>query len=114
LSSEFSTSEDVILRRLLILGLTSREFYEYKHKEYIQRWHDFKEKRRAEAREGKGYSPPYYRLKLRANGKLYTKQVLSAYYDKQITLLDVSDFLGVKIRHIKDIEGEAFTSSIGA
>jgi len=108
LSIEFSVSEEVIVRRLLILGFTSQEFYERKRQEYNQRWIEYKEKRRITPQTG---VPPYHRLILRKNGKPYTRQVFSAYYDKRLTLSDVADYLGVKIKHLREMEREAFVGA---
>ena len=108
LSLEFSVSEEVIVRRLLILGFTSLEFYERKRRDYSMRWHEYKEKQRTEGRPG---FAPYHRLMLRKNGKPYTRQVFSAYYDKRITLSDVADYLGVRIRYLKDMERESFVGA---
>jgi len=108
LSIEFSVSEEVIVRRLLILGLTSPEFYERKRQDYNERWNEYKEKRRATPQAG---IAPYHRLILRKNGKPYTRQVFSAYYDRRLTLSDVADYLGVKIKHLRDMEHEAFVGA---
>jgi Zn-dependent peptidase ImmA (M78 family)/DNA-binding XRE family transcriptional regulator len=108
LSLEFSVSEEVIVRRLLILGLTSPEFYERKRQDYAVRWSEYKAKQRAENRSG---FAPYHRLMLRKNGKPYTRQVFSAYYDKRITLSDVADYLGVKIKYLRDMERESFVGA---
>lgn len=107
LSLEFSVSEEVVVRRLLILGLTSQDFYEHKRQDYIKRWIEFKEKRRATQ---KGMAPYHY-LMLRKNGKPYTRQVFSAYYDAKLTLSDVADYLGVRIKHLRDIEHDAFVGA---
>jgi Zn-dependent peptidase ImmA (M78 family)/DNA-binding XRE family transcriptional regulator len=108
LSTEFSVSEEVIVRRLLILGLTSQEFYDRKRRDYNKRWIEYKEKRRATPQAG---GPPYHRLMLRKNGKPYTRQVFNAYYNKRLTLLDVADYLGVKIKHLREMEHEAFVGA---
>lgn len=108
LSLEFSVSEEVIVRRLLILGYTSPEFYERKRQDYTIRWNEYKEKQRTEGRPG---FAPYHRLMLRKNGKPYTRQVFSAYYDKRITLSDVADYLGVKIKYLRDMERESFVGA---
>lgn len=108
LSLDFSVSEEVIVRRLLILGLTSTEFYEQKRQDYKTRWSEYKAKQRAEGRAG---FAPYHRLMLRKNGKPYTRQVFSAYYDKRITLSDVADYLGVKIKYLRDMERESFVGA---
>ncbi len=107
LSLELSVSEEVIVRRLLILGLTSPEFYELKRRDYIRRWMEYKEKRRA-TQTGMA---PYHYLMLRKNGRPYTRQVFSAYYDAKLTLSDVADYLGVKIKHLRDIEHDAFVGA---
>jgi len=109
LSGIFSVSEEVIVRRLLILGFTTPEFYEQKRGEYLKRWLEYKDKRRA-SQTGMA---PYYRLILRKNGKPYTRQVFKSFYDKKLTLSDVADYLGVKIKHIGDIEHEIFAGMGG-
>jgi Zn-dependent peptidase ImmA (M78 family)/transcriptional regulator with XRE-family HTH domain len=111
LAGDFSTSEDVIVRRLLILKRTSQEFYEMKHSQYNIRWLEFREKRR---QEGRKFGPPHYRMVLRKNGGAFTRQVFSAYNERQITLLDASYYLGVKVRYLRDIEREAFKLPTGA
>jgi Zn-dependent peptidase ImmA (M78 family) len=108
LSLDFSVSEEVIVRRLLILGFTSSEFYEQKRQDYKARWNEYKVKQKAEGRSG---FAPYHRLMLRKNGKPYTRQVFSAYYDKRITLSDVADYLGVRIKYLRDMERESFVGA---
>jgi Zn-dependent peptidase ImmA (M78 family)/transcriptional regulator with XRE-family HTH domain len=109
LSKNFSTSKEVIVRRLLSLGLVSPQFYEMKREEYLEAWMEYKETRRSRG----GGSAPYHRMVLRNNGNPYTTQVFYAYYDNQITLSDVSDYLGAKIKDIKRMEQVLFSASIG-
>ena len=42
------------------------------------------------------------------NGRGFTRLVLRSYYDKRITLNDVSNFLGAKVKHIPALERAAF------
>jgi Zn-dependent peptidase ImmA (M78 family) len=42
------------------------------------------------------------------NGRGYTRLVLRSYYDKRITLNDVSSYLGAKVNHIPALERAAF------
>lgn len=110
LAEDFFTSREVVVRRLLALDLTTPQFYERKRREYIQAWQERKEL----VKERRGGGPPYYRMVLRNNGKPFTRQVLHAYYDNEITLSDVSDYLDVKIKHVKRMERELFPMPTGA
>lgn len=105
LSEDFSASQEVIVRRLLALGLTTPTFYQQKRGEYLQAWIDYKRRDRGSSGERR---PPYYRMVMRNNGKPLTRQVLHAYYDEQITLSDVSDYLGAKVKHVKRMEQDVF------
>ena len=106
LSSDFSVSNEVLLRRLLIFGLTSERFYQSKRKEYLERWERIKKEG-----EKKGH-PPYYRMKLRQLGKPFARTVFTAYYDRRITLSDVMDYIGVKTSVLKKMEVAAYSAVI--
>ncbi len=43
-----------------------------------------------------------------ANGRGYTRLVLRSYYDKRITLSDVSSYLGARVKYIPALERAAF------
>lgn len=107
LSSDFSVSNEVLLRRLLIFGLTSERFYQSKRKEYLERWERIKKER-----QKKGH-PPHYRLKLRQLGKLFARTVFTAYYERKITLSDVMDYIGVKTSVLKKMEMAAYSAVMG-
>ena len=49
--------------------------------------------------------PPPFRVVLRDNGRQYTRLVLEALHREQITLAEVSDYLGVRIKHLEKIAG---------
>lgn len=110
LSIAFSTSNEVILRRLLILGLTTQDFYEFKRGEYNRNWLSYKKARRSSKKSGFALTP---QLVLRSVGHPYTRKIFQAYYDQQITLSDVSAYLGAKIKHLQKIEKAAFRKSGG-
>lgn len=110
IAEDFSTSQEVVLRRLLALALTTHSFYERKHQEYHRSYIEYKQRERSQS---EGRAIPYFRLALRNNGKPFTRQVLLAYYDKKITLSDASDYLGTKIKHIKRMEQELFSIPTG-
>jgi Zn-dependent peptidase ImmA (M78 family)/DNA-binding XRE family transcriptional regulator len=93
LSNLYSVSSEVILRRLLILGKTTTDFYKRKRSEYLK----------IEKKRTSGFAP-FHRLVVRDNGPYYTKLVISAYQQEMITASDLSDYLGTKLKHLNDIE----------
>ena len=99
LSSHFSVSREVILRRLLILGLTSSEFYGYKR-------HSWKKER--EDRKPKGFAERGHERVFRKEGATYTKLVLSAFQNKAITRSDLSKMLGMKLGYLPALERMVF------
>jgi hypothetical protein len=42
------------------------------------------------------------------NGRGFTRLVLRSYYEQRITLNDVSNYLGAKVKHIPALERAAF------
>jgi Zn-dependent peptidase ImmA (M78 family) len=98
LARRYKVSREVILRRLLALGKTNYEFYQKKREElsgtFVKSIHP-----------EKVIVPPYIKA-LSSMGHLYIRLVLSSYNQNRITSSDVSDFLGVKIKHIPKIEKE--------
>ncbi|MFH1771847.1 MAG: XRE family transcriptional regulator [Candidatus Omnitrophota bacterium] len=95
IAQDFKVSKEVILRRLLILGLTTREYYLQKHKEWKSK-----------------YKEPFGRGKkneikicLQERGKKYTSMAFEAYERKKIDTIGLADYLGVtadKISKVKE------------
>ncbi len=110
LATEFNTSQEVIARRLLTLGLASQQFYEKKRQYLEEAWREYRQRKKEEGRKG---APPHYRMMMRKHGKPFVRTVFSAYYGDQLTLSDVCDYLGVKVKYLKDMEREAFAASYG-
>ncbi len=108
LANDFVTSQEVILRRLLIVRRVSQAFYEKKRAEYAKAYLEYKNKKNLETVDS-GFAP-YFRMVLRRNGKPFTRSVLNSYYDKQITLADVADYLGAKIKDVRKMEVELFSN----
>ncbi len=100
LAERFAVSREVILRRLLILGKTTDEFYEQKRDEYIAQYR----MAAARARERGGFAPLPV-VTLRDHGRQYTRLVLDALERERITFADVSDYLGVRLKHLDAITG---------
>jgi Zn-dependent peptidase ImmA (M78 family)/DNA-binding XRE family transcriptional regulator len=109
LASFFSVSQEAILRRLLTLNRTNIDFYRKKRSEYTERY----EKIVLEKQEDKPEShTQYYRLIIRNNGLSYTKLILNAYNQSVITSSEVSDYLGVNLKHLNKIEQAIMSSPV--
>ncbi len=99
LSLRYSVSREVVLRRLLTLGLTTERFYRQKRAEYLEAY------ARQSPTSGR---PSYHRIRVRDLGHAYLGIVLDAYYREAINSADLSEYLGVKLKHIPRLEQEAF------
>ncbi len=91
----YRVSREVVLRRLLINGRTSDSFY--------RQWQS--EHRAPPASEdAKSGFMSVPRRAVRAVGQPFARIVLGAFYDDTITLGDVSEYLGVRVKHVPAIE----------
>jgi len=96
ISRDFNVSKEVILRRLWILGLTTREYYLKRHREWKSK---YKEPR------GRRDQKTEIKICLQERGKKYTSMVFDAYERKKIDEIRVADYLGVtsdKIPKVKE------------
>ena len=98
ISNDFRVSKEVVLRRLLITGLTSREFYSIKHNEWM------KKEKKPDSSIGKGIKRDIPKECLQRNGMPLTSLVLDSYRNDRITTSDVADYLGIRVKHIPRIE----------
>jgi Zn-dependent peptidase ImmA (M78 family) len=101
LSRSFQVSQEVVLRRLLILGRTTTAFYKKRREELIEEYAKIEAAKEAEG--GGGFLPPA-RESLRNNGPYFTNLVLNAFYNETITSSALSEYLGVRIKHLPKIE----------
>ena len=98
ISNDFRVSKEVVLRRLLIAGLTSREFYSLKHNEWM------KKEKKLDSVKGNGIKRDIPKECLQRNGTPLTSLVLDSYRNDRITTSDVADYLGIRVKHIPRIE----------
>ena len=95
LARRYNASREVIVRRLLELGLTNRTFYEKKRNEFkdeYEKWHDKKS----------GFVPPAVNVSSLL-GRKYIATMLSALDQGKITLNDFSDYVGMKLKHLDEL-----------
>jgi Zn-dependent peptidase ImmA (M78 family) len=97
LADRFGVSQEVILRRLLDLRRTSLEFYRERREQFLQEYETAREQREA------GFAPPY-QVAWASAGPAFTGLVLSSYSSGNITASDVSDYLGIRLKHLPRIE----------
>ncbi len=98
LADYFAVSREAIVRRLVVVGWATEAFYDRKREAYLVQY-------RARAVKARDRFAPPFRIVLRDNGRQYTRLILDALDREQITLADVSDYLGVRIKHLEKIAG---------
>jgi Zn-dependent peptidase ImmA (M78 family) len=97
-------SEEAILRRLVDLGLATTAEYDKKRSEYLVAYEEFRKSRSKNSKGG----PPRYRIQLRDRGRPFIRVALSAYGDGHLTLSDLSDTVGLRVKHLNELQKEAF------
>ena len=105
LSLRYSVSREAVVRRLLELGRTTEKFYRMKRGQYAAEQRA-REEREKETNAGGGPSPD--RAAMSNLGSSFIRLVLSSYRQDHLTLSDVSNVLGVRVKHVRRIE-EALT-----
>lgn len=103
LASIYHVSREVILRKLLDRDLVNQRFYESQ----VQEWNEA-----AQRRSGKGGN--YYSTKGVYLGEKYVETVFTRYYQKNITLRQVAEYLDVKEKNVPGMEDLLYTKSRAA
>lgn len=96
LAKDFRASKEVVLRRLLILGLTTREFYQLKH----DAWKNIEKN----SKPIKGVKRNIPKECFQQNGAPLISLVLESYRNERITTGDVADYLGIRVKYIPGVE----------
>lgn len=94
IARDFKVSREVVLRRLWILGLATKEYYLNKHKEWEGKY-----------REPFGRGRNEIKICIQERGKRYISMAIDAYERKKIDGVALADYLGVtsdKISKIKE------------
>ena len=93
IARDFKVSKEVILRRLLILGLTTKEYYSNKHEEWKSTY-----------RKPFGRGRNEIRICIQERGKKYVSMVFRAYERNKIDNMNVADYLGLKLDRISKVK----------
>lgn len=100
LANIYCVSREVIVRRLLTLGRASETFYRQKRVAYLAEYLAFK-KSQKEKNENFRENVGRKRASILGN---FARLVVQSYYRDRITLSDVSGYLGIKLRHLPELE----------
>ncbi len=103
LADTFSVSREAIVRRLMTFGRASEAFYGRKREQYAREFAALKQ-REKDKNEGKSIPRNMPRETIATFGQSFVRMVLENYHAERISLSDVSGYLGVKVRHLPDIE----------
>ncbi len=96
LVSRYQATREVILRRLLITGRITREYYQQRRDEFQREFADYR-------RPTKGFVLPHQKT-LASAGRLFVQLALSSYHQDKITASDLADLLDVRLNHVAKIE----------
>lgn len=95
ISNHFRVSQQVTLRRLLILDLTTPNFYQEKCDEWM---------RRPLPVSTGGFGETGAQKVLRTQGSNYVRLILDALHSEAITSVNVSEYLEMKLKHLSGLE----------
>lgn len=111
LADQFAVSREVVLRRLLVLGRTTEQHYLAKREQFRAEY--VAQLARERERAPEGFAPPST-MAVRDNGKQYTRLVLEALEREKISYADVTDYLGVRLKHLDAIADALREAEAGA
>jgi Zn-dependent peptidase ImmA (M78 family) len=99
LAKPFCVSREALLVRLVTLGRASQQHYLALRSQFREEYLRFKQSQR---KDGDGGPSPAV-MAIRNLGRPFVRLVLDAYEGDRIDLSTVSDYLGVKLRHLPRI-----------
>jgi hypothetical protein len=106
LAHAYRASREAVVRRLLVLGKTTEDFYRRKRKQLqaeFEAQQEEAQQRKALGLEAEGFAPPD-RMAVSTAGPFFVRLVLESYHQEKITPNDLSSFLGVRLKHVSKIE----------
>ena len=101
ISRHFGGSREAALVRLLTLGLTTQAYYDRMRSVFRRRYEELQKERE----KSTGFAPPHV-IAISSAGPLFTSVVVESFNREKITASDVSDYLQIRLKHLKDLQGE--------
>jgi Zn-dependent peptidase ImmA (M78 family) len=105
IAHQLGVSREALLLRFVSIGRASWEFYMGERPRFQEEYRRAAEDR---AKDKRPIQIPRPVMLMSWNGRSFTRLVLRSYYDKRITLNDVSSHLGAKLKYIPKLEQAAF------
>jgi Zn-dependent peptidase ImmA (M78 family)/transcriptional regulator with XRE-family HTH domain len=102
----FNVSREAVLRRLVTLGAATLEYF-FAMRQRFQAEYAETERKRKEREATSGGPSPAVRAYLRT-GPAFARIVLDAYDREDITSSDLTDYLGVRFKHVSRVRELAF------
>ncbi|MEW5813925.1 MAG: helix-turn-helix transcriptional regulator [Spirochaetota bacterium] len=103
LAKRYSVSRESLVRRLLTLGRTTDEFYKRIRADLLAEIQMLKERKRQQAKKLEyRKNPP--REAISDLGRSFVGLVMLNYYQDRLTLSEVSEHLGVRVRHVPRVQ----------
>jgi len=99
-------SRHALLLRFVTIKRATWDYYKMQRTRFEEEDRKAAEKAAHEPKKEVAIKQPV--LVMSRNGRGYTRLVFRGYYDQRITLNDVSNYLGAKVKHIPDLERAAF------
>jgi Zn-dependent peptidase ImmA (M78 family) len=100
-AEKFHVSKEVILRKLLDIKYISKRDYD----NWIQKWiNDFEGFKKIE-KKAKG-GADYYNTQSMYISETYQKIIFQKYYQNSLSLSEVADYLGIKVKKVEGIENK--------
>jgi Zn-dependent peptidase ImmA (M78 family)/DNA-binding XRE family transcriptional regulator len=107
LARKYSVSWEVILRRLLITGRVTESFYQSKRRQYLQAYEtEIKKKSKRRASQSS--------LAIAHNGLTFLRMALRAYHESKLTGNKLSEYLGVSLKHVPEIQRKVYGRNLEA
>jgi Zn-dependent peptidase ImmA (M78 family) len=97
IANTYWVSKEVVLRRLLIIGKTTKNYYQMKREE----WESL-DSQKADGGGGRGRDRPGECIK--QNGAPFVSLVLNSYKEDRITSSDVADYLEIRLKYLPKVE----------
>lgn len=98
-------STEAILRRLLDMGSATKTEYEAFRIKAAASYDEYRQARKNKKSKG---GPPPHRMQLRDRGRPFVRSVFNAYGEGYLTLSDVTEFVGLRVKHLDKLQQEAF------
>jgi Zn-dependent peptidase ImmA (M78 family)/DNA-binding XRE family transcriptional regulator len=103
LAKRYSVSRESLIRRLLTLNRTTEDFYRKIRAELLAEIQMLKERKKQRAEELEyRRNPP--REAISDLGRSFVGLVMMNYYQERLTLSEVSEHLGVRVRHVPRVQ----------